>query len=345
MSTETDPTAQPAPQPKPAVELSAASRSTQWHQLLGTLLELLLTPVGITVQTEVAITSEPPRADILLLRRESARWTEAQRALLPAGIRDTLAQHVLLEFKYTESLTLEALRQAVGYDYFYGRAQRLKDHELATFILCSKTPKAERLAAWGYERVAPGVYRSTQPLLARVGLLLLNELPAAEHNAFVKVFASRQRARSEAFERLDKGREPALLETYLLGLRRKLLQGEDVMSTEITPKEIFELGEGVRRRIIETAAPDDLGEGVRRRIIETATPEERLAGLELGEAGRRIIETATPEDLGEGVRRRIIETATPEERLAGLTPDELALLREQLDAFFQSPAANVDEQE
>ncbi len=68
------------------------------------------------------------------------------------------------------------------------------------------------------------------------------------------------------------------------------------MLTEITTKEIF-----------------DLGEAYRRRIIETATPEERLAGLE------------------------------PQERLAGLEPQELALLRAQLDALFQSPAANADE--
>ena len=312
--------------PRPDLaESSAASRSTQWHQLLGTLLELLLTPVGITVQTEVAITSEPPRADILLLRRESDQWTEEQRRLLPEGIRDTLAQHVLLEFKYSESVTVEALQQAVGYDYFYGRAQRLADDELATFILSSRTPRAERLAEWGYERVSPGVYRSVQPLLSRVGLILLNELPAAEHNAFVKVFASRQRERDEAFQRLNELVEPTQLEMYLLGLRRKLLQGENTMSTQVTPQDILELGEAYRKRIIETATPQERLAGLE--------PQERLAGLEPQE---RLAGLEPQERLAGLEPQERLAGLEPQERLAGLKPQELTLLRRQLDAFLES---------
>ena len=43
---------------------------TRWHRLLGKLLEETLAPVGVTVQTEFPIMSNPPQADILLLRRE-----------------------------------------------------------------------------------------------------------------------------------------------------------------------------------------------------------------------------------------------------------------------------------
>ncbi len=39
---------------------------TQWHRLLGRLLEALLSPVGISVETEVTVLADPPRADILL---------------------------------------------------------------------------------------------------------------------------------------------------------------------------------------------------------------------------------------------------------------------------------------
>jgi len=42
----------------------------QWHRLLGQLLEELLTPVGITVFTGFPIMTNPPEADVLLLRRE-----------------------------------------------------------------------------------------------------------------------------------------------------------------------------------------------------------------------------------------------------------------------------------
>ncbi|HRJ41292.1 MAG: hypothetical protein KJZ86_09625 [Caldilineaceae bacterium] len=83
--------------------------SIPWHQLLGKLLELTLTPVDIQVETEVQITSEPPKFDILLLRRKTARWTDQQRALLPDGIRESNAAHHLLEFKYSESVGEDSL--------------------------------------------------------------------------------------------------------------------------------------------------------------------------------------------------------------------------------------------
>ncbi|MBK8047478.1 MAG: hypothetical protein IPK16_10350 [Anaerolineales bacterium] len=51
------------------------------HQLLSKILELVLTPVDITVESELQVMSEPPRADLLLLRRHGKVWTAAQRKL------------------------------------------------------------------------------------------------------------------------------------------------------------------------------------------------------------------------------------------------------------------------
>ncbi len=44
---------------------------TDWHRLLARLLEELLTPVGITVNPEVPVMSEPPKVDILLLIKKN----------------------------------------------------------------------------------------------------------------------------------------------------------------------------------------------------------------------------------------------------------------------------------
>ena len=64
------------------------------HQLLARLLEIVLTPMDIAVESEVPVMSEPPRADVLLLRRRGKAWTTAQRDLLPDGVRDRNAQRV-----------------------------------------------------------------------------------------------------------------------------------------------------------------------------------------------------------------------------------------------------------
>ncbi|MBK8050539.1 MAG: hypothetical protein IPK16_27600 [Anaerolineales bacterium] len=85
------------------------------HQLLAKVLELVLKPVDITVESELQVMSEPPKADLLLLRRHGKAWSEAQRKLLPDGVRDRQAHHHLLECKFTESVNEEALQQALEF--------------------------------------------------------------------------------------------------------------------------------------------------------------------------------------------------------------------------------------
>ena len=104
------------------------------HQLLAKVLELVLKPVDITVESELQVMSEPPKADLLLLRRHGKAWSEAQRKLLPDGVRDRQAHHHLLECKFTESVNEAALQQALSYDYFYRRTQQLAPAELQTYV-------------------------------------------------------------------------------------------------------------------------------------------------------------------------------------------------------------------
>ena len=100
--------------------------NTRWHLILGAMLEELLTPVGIEIYTDFPVMADRPKADILLLRKKTPKWTPEQLARLPDGVRDSRADHILLEFKHTESVGLSAFRQAVGYDF------------LASFIFVQK---------------------------------------------------------------------------------------------------------------------------------------------------------------------------------------------------------------
>ena len=43
--------------------------------------------------------TEPPEADILLLRRKGSTWTPEQLARLLDGIRESLADQILLELR------------------------------------------------------------------------------------------------------------------------------------------------------------------------------------------------------------------------------------------------------
>lgn len=159
---------------------------TLWHRLLGKWLELLLTHVDITVYTEPQVMSEPPKVDILLLRRHSPVWTTAQMRLLPDGVRDSMASHILIEFKFTESLNRARFQQALGYDYFYRQSQKVAESIIQTFIFTALTPRLAFLEEYGYQVTThPGVYQSVNPMLQPVLLLVLNELRPELHNRVV----------------------------------------------------------------------------------------------------------------------------------------------------------------
>lgn len=161
---------------------------------LGSLLEKLLPPVEISVYIEAPVMIEFPQVDILLLRRQHDFWTDEQRERLPDGIRDSQASHILLEFKYTESINKDALIQAQMYDFLYRQSQKLTDKDVQTFIISAKQPQPETLTKWGYIGTEySGVYKSQNPLLITIPLLSLNELSDEPHNAFIKCFASQQK--------------------------------------------------------------------------------------------------------------------------------------------------------
>jgi hypothetical protein len=219
---------------------------TLWHYLLGRLLEQVLCPVNVIVYPELSVMSKPLKTDILLIRREGNFWTDEQQKRLPDGIRDSVAPHILLEFKYTESLDGMAFRQALGYETFYLQAKELKSEEVQTFVISSKTTHKRRLAGWDYAQTRQaGVYRCDNWLLKDIPLLILNELPPTPHNAWIKCFASRQKEKQNAFEIL---RQDADLMTTDLALFLNFLQ---YLMREVTDMKTTEIGSDFKQQMLE----------------------------------------------------------------------------------------------
>ena len=61
-----------------------------WHRLVGTLFSELLTPVNITVQTEVPLLSKSPLADLLLIRREGGSGQTRKKRYCPMASGKTM---------------------------------------------------------------------------------------------------------------------------------------------------------------------------------------------------------------------------------------------------------------
>ncbi len=232
--------------------MAADTARIQYHQLLGS-----------------DILGKSPKVDILLQRREGAAWTDAQRARLPDGIRDSTAAHVLIEFKYAESVTEDGILQLLAYDLFYRQERNLSEEQTLPVLLSARTPRRSRLDEWRFEETQQGVFRTSLPIAERLLLLTLNRLPATSNNAMVKLYASRERERDAAFDALDRHvfEESPELCAYVLGLMQALkAKGKSNMAETLTPEKVMEYG----KRIQEL-------------IIEAGTPEQRLAGLSPGE--------------------------------------------------------------
>ena len=285
------------------------------HRLMGRIFEIALTPLDILVQSEIQMMSEPPRADLLLLRRKGKAWTEEQRRLLPDGIRDRNCRHHLLECKFSESVNEWAIQQALGYDNFYCRAQGLKQDQLQTYVISAKTPNAEFLQRLGYQNSeANGVYTTNLPILSRIVLLVLNELDNQPHNDFLRLFASRQSVRRQSMDDVTQSNFAEWSDEFwsmIFGLQKVYDLEEDAMTKELTVDDVIEIGKKIRKRVIANASPEERLAGL--------APEDRLAGL-------------APEDRLAGL--------APEDRLAGLAPEEMEALLKQIESLLQQQPAN-----
>ncbi|TGN99729.1 hypothetical protein PN36_34770 [Candidatus Thiomargarita nelsonii] len=169
-----------------------SSSKIEWHKLLGELLKGSLSPVDIQVSTDVSVMSKSPEIDIILLKRKPGSFPSAQLALLPDGIRDTQVTDILLEFKYTESLSEKAVQQTVGYDFFY-KAYKKDEKQVQSFLLSAIKPQKSTLKKLGYKSTnLPGIYRSKFQIVRQVILISLNELSNEPYNAFVKCFRDKK---------------------------------------------------------------------------------------------------------------------------------------------------------
>ncbi|MBF0114869.1 MAG: hypothetical protein HQM04_07465 [Magnetococcales bacterium] len=231
-----------------AARATRKSRKTSWHRLLAQVVTEPLTSAKISVQTEIDVTSASPKADIVLLRREGNTWTKGQKELLADGMRDTNARELLIEFKFTESLTGWILGQLLVYDHLYLEKQQLKRSELKSVLLLSKTPNTDILEKHGFSPTDKvGVYVSDLSAFDSIYVILLNALPDAPHNALWKCFASRRQEWQKAFARISQHSLPKRSiehECTVLGIRKIRMEGmmKNVEPMRLTPEYVMDLG-------------------------------------------------------------------------------------------------------
>ena len=301
----------------------ASSPQTSWHLAFAQALTWDLSPVQISVLTEVQLI---PRVDILLLRKNQSTWTDKQLERLPDGIRQSQASHILLEFKYSQSLDNKAMAQAIGYDHFYKESQQLKDNEVQTFLVSAKKPQKDTRQPFGYQTQRyPGVYQSHRNLEQRIQLISLNELADEPYNAVFKLFATHQIEKAKALNALEKSRAvlemPIELKSLFYGLL--LFEGESDMEIEITPEQVQKAGQLLGKS-----------------YLSYLSPEERLAGIKPSE----VMGYFKPADLLAGINpREVMGYFKPADLVAGINPHDLMNHFRQVNTLEELSTAEIEE--
>ncbi len=333
-----------AASPVPTTATHHRANWVNWHQFLGKDFDLVFTPLGLDILLEKLALTEPPRVDVVIIRRNTPEWTAEQYAFLPDGIRQSWASHVLIEHKQTESVNLSVFKQALIYDELYAQGHRLKQEEVQTFILSARTPKPQALREAGFtQSELAGVYHSDNPFAARLTLISLNELSPELHNAFVQCFATKRRIRETAFEQLMNlgwERMSDAFWDFLMGLQKEweAKGGEMRVKKEVqylTPEMVMEEGRKIRLamfanlprevRLAQLTLEDRLAGLAPEDRLAGLAPEDRLAGL----APEDRLAGLAPEEL-----EKLVEKIPVEKRLAGLTPVEMTKMMEQIELFL-----------
>jgi hypothetical protein len=299
-----------------------SSPQTSWHLSFAEALQWDLSPVDISVTPEARVMTQPPRVDILLLKRNQPNWTTAQLERVPDGIRQSQASHLLLEFKYSQSLDQKAMAQAIGYDHFYQESNHLDSTDVQTFLVSAKKPQLETRQLFGYQKMRyPGVYESQRILEKRIGLISLNELTDEPYNAVFKLFATHQIERAKALNTLEHSRAvskmPQELKSLFYGLQ--LFDGDKDMNIELTPEQVKKAGQLFGKSYLESLSPEELLAGINPRdVMSHFKPADRLAGIN----PREVINHFKPADMLTALRQM--------ERLEGLSIEEIEAFENEL---------------
>ncbi|MCP4350575.1 MAG: hypothetical protein GY795_34340, partial [Desulfobacterales bacterium] len=175
----------------------------RWHRWFGTVFKETLTPLGLEVHTEFPVMTDPPLADVVIIRKKDTDWTPDQFRNLPDGVRDSMAGHIIIEFKHTESLNDDLFCKTFGYRAYYKENRKVKNDDIQVFMAVSKKPSREILEKYGYgPSDKAGVYYSKYNFSNLVTILSLNELADERHNALCRLFASRKKEKIKSAIRL-----------------------------------------------------------------------------------------------------------------------------------------------
>jgi hypothetical protein len=287
-----------------------------WHLAFVNLIQRRAPP-NFEVQSEVRLTIEPQRADILLLRRIGAERQDHEARVLRM-LWPRLGLVSVLEYKSPVDSAFRPgdLLRLVGYGVLYhtSHLHELPEREDLTLVLvvASVTPTLlQEIKRMGWTlTLLGGGYARIDGLMYTVYVVITDEVTEAERDEYLRLFSHRPASPGEAAQ---------WLRQWMKETKMKQPDIEELPGFE----ELFQ-------KTIE-AMP------LEKRLAGLA-PEQRLAGL----APEQVLGAFAPE--------QVLGAFAPEQRLVGLAPEQvvlalpLELLRALPEEYLRSLPAEIQEQ-
>lgn len=253
-------------------------------------------PPNFEVQSEVRLSIEPQRADMLLLRRLGAERKDDQ-ALVLRALWPRLGQVTIVEYKSPVDSAFRPgdLVRLVVYGGLYETAHldALPNHEDLTLVLvvASVTPTLlNDIARKGWELVPlGGGYATIKGAMYTTYVVITDDVTEAERDDCLRLFSHRPASPGEAAR---------WLKQWMRDTKMKQPDIEELPEFEELFKKSIE-------KVIQKMPIEERLEGL--------APEQRLAGL----APEQVLGVFAPEQRLAGL--------APEQRLAGLATEEVLL--------------------
>ncbi len=246
-----------------------------WHLAFVTLIQCRAPP-NFEVRSEVRLTIEPQRADMLLLRRIGVGRQDDQARVL-RRLWPLLGLVTVLEYKSPVDSAFRPgdLLRLVGYGVLYdtGHLDELSQREDLTLVLvvASVTPnllKEIKRMGWalvplggGYGRIDGAVYTTF--------VVITDEVTEAERDEYLRLFSHRPAAQGEATR---------WLQQWMRDTKMKQPDIEELPGFEEMFQKLVE-AMPLEKRLAGLAPEQVLGAFAPEQVLGAFAPEQRLAGL------------------------------------------------------------------
>jgi hypothetical protein len=291
-----------------------------WHLAFVNLIQHRAPP-NFEVQSEVRLTIEPQRADLLLLRRIGVERQD-HKALVLRRLWPRVGRVAVLEYKSPVDSAFRPgdLLRLVGYGVLYHTAHlnELPEREDLTLVLvvASVTPtllqEIERMG-WTLTPLDGG-YARIEGLMYTTHVVVIDEVTEAERDEYLRLFSHKPAL---------PGKATLWLRQWMKETKMKQPDMEEVPGF----KELF--AKSIAEAIQEMPLEERLEGLTPEQVLGAFAPEQRLAGL-------------APE--------QVLGAFAPEQRLAGLAPEQVILalplevLRALPEDYLRSLPVEIQEQ-